>query len=70
MKRNVKIKARLTLNRETLRNLEAAELTDAQGGANSQGICQITQSCFATYCVCVTQQSCPTNCGQWYCYGV
>jgi len=35
MKRNVKIKTRLTLNRETLRNLDAAELGAAPGSAAS-----------------------------------
>lgn len=64
MKKNAKI--RLTLNRETLRNLSADEASGARGGA----IVQITQSCFETYCVCVTQQSCPTHCGQTYCYYV
>jgi len=62
MKRNVKIKTRLTLNRETLRNLDAAELGAAPGGANSDPFCLLTQSCFRTYCVCITQQTCPSNC--------
>ena len=61
MKRTVKIKSRLTLNRETLRNLDAAELGAAPGGA-SDGICPITHSCFQTYCVCITQRTCPSNC--------
>jgi len=63
MKKNAKI--RLTLNRETLRSLDADEAAGAKGGA----IVQITQSCFQTYCVCVSQ-TCPTNCGQTYCYYV
>lgn len=62
MKRNAKIKVRLTLNRETLRNLDAAELEAAPGGANSDPFCLVTQSCFRTYCICVTQQTCPSNC--------
>lgn len=66
MKKNAKI--RLTLSRETLRNLSAEEMSGAQRGA-SGAICQITDSCFQTYCVCVTQ-TCPTRCGQTYCYYV
>ena len=61
MKRNAKIKSRLTLNRETLRNLDAAELEAAPGGG-SGGICPVTYTCFLTYCVCVTQRTCPSNC--------
>lgn len=66
MKRTVK---RLTLNRETLRYLDTGEMSAAQGGATER-ICVQTQSCFVTYCNCITQQSCPSECGQWYCYGV
>lgn len=68
MKRNVK---RLTLNRETLRSLDVQEMSAVQGGA-SERICPVTQTCFVTYCDCLTQ-NCPTapsECGQWYCYGV
>jgi len=61
MKRNVK---RLTLNRETLRYLNAEEVSAAQGA--SERLCALTQTCFQ---VCVSQ-TCPTKCGQWYCYGV
>jgi hypothetical protein len=61
MKRTAKIKTRLTLNRETLRNLEAADLEAAPGGA-SDPVCVITQSCFQTYCVCITQRTCPSRC--------
>ena len=57
MKKN---KIRLTLNRETLRNLEQDELQATPGGA-----VLITYTCFN----CVTQ-SCPTKCGQTYCYYV
>lgn len=62
MKRNVK---RLTLNRETVRALNAEEMSAAQGGASEQ-ICRVTYTCFCP----VLSQSCPTECGQWYCYGV
>jgi len=72
MKRNMK---RLTLNRETLRHLNEGEMSAAQGAA-SEVICQQTdvncpvvirtQTCFAN---CVSQ-TCPTQCGQWYCHGV
>jgi hypothetical protein len=62
MKRNMK---RLTLNRETLRSLDTEEVSAVQGGV-SERICRVTQTCFQN---CVSQ-SCPTECGQWYCYGV
>jgi hypothetical protein len=62
MKRNAKIKSRLTLNRETLRNLDAAEMMAAPGGANSDPFCVITHSCLQTYCVCVTRVTCPSGC--------
>lgn len=68
MKRNAKI--RLTLNRETLRHLNHAEMNAAQGGVSGATCPILTQSCFQTHCVCVSQQTCPTECGQWYCYGV
>jgi hypothetical protein len=61
MKRNAKIKVRLTLNRETLRNLDAAELTATPGGASTP-FCTVTYTCFQTYCVCVTQKTCPSEC--------
>ncbi|MFL6203213.1 MAG: class I lanthipeptide [Thermoanaerobaculia bacterium] len=64
MKRKANV--RLTLNRETLRHLSDTETNAAQGGAV---IGAVTQSCFQTYCVCVSQ-TCPTECGQWYCYRV
>lgn len=54
MKRNAKI--RLTLNRETLRNLDAEELTAAPGGVSSP-FCVITQTCYNCPSV-----SCPTIC--------
>lgn len=61
MKRNLK---RLTLNRETLRYLNSEEMAAAQGGA-SERICPIPSA----FVVCISQ-SCPTECGQWYCQGV
>jgi hypothetical protein len=61
MKKNARI--RLTLNRETLRNLSAEEASGAQGASNS--ICLITDTCYNCPTV-----SCPTRCGQTYCYGV
>ena len=66
MKRTAK---RLTLNRETLGQLNKKEMSAAQGGV-SENICTITQTCFETYCNCLTRQTCPSFCGQWYCYGV
>lgn len=65
MKKNAKI--RLTLNRETLRNLAADDMSGAQGGAIVQvtnGTCPvlITSPCLT--------QTCPTRCGQTYCYYV
>jgi hypothetical protein len=66
------LKTRMSLNRETLRALDAEALTDAQGGAATTGgvntgNCFLTQTC--NTCNCVTQ-TCPTRCGQWYCYAV
>jgi hypothetical protein len=67
MKKSLKI--RLTLNRETLRNLNAEELTAAPGGRNTDTICaNVTNSCFQSQCVvCITQNTCPSKCGQYYC---
>ena len=62
MKRTAKIKSRLTLNRETLRNLDTAELGAAPGGASGL-ICPVTYTCFRTYCcVVLTEQTCPSKC--------
>ena len=62
MKKSAKI--RLTLNRETLRNLAAAEISNAQGGSViSNGCPLITATCFN----CITKNTCPTFCGQTYC---
>jgi hypothetical protein len=68
MKRNAKI--RLTLNRETLRNLNPDELTAAPGGGTpiltaAAGCVLVTNTCIN----CVTQ-TCPTRCGQTYCFYV
>lgn len=63
------LKTRLTLNRETLRNLTADQMSDVQGGAlqaNTTG-CPIAPTNFNCP---VVSQTCPTRCGQWYCYAV
>lgn len=65
MKKNAKI--RLTLNRETLRHLNAEQIAAVEGGAVSERICVVTQTCFYTQCV---SDTCPTRCGQPYCYHV
>jgi hypothetical protein len=61
------LKNRLTLNRETLRNLASDEMAGAQGGAPTT----LFTGCppVRTY-TCITYNTCPTNCGQTYCYGV
>ena len=62
MKKNAKI--RLTLNRETLRNLSAEEASNAQGGTLiSNGCPVLTNTCFN----CLTRVTCPSLCGQTYC---
>jgi hypothetical protein len=68
MKKN---KIRLTLSRETLRSLASDEMSGAQGGAlalTTVAGCPvlITNTCYN----CVTQNTCPTHCGQTYCYYV
>jgi hypothetical protein len=67
MKRNVKI--RLTLNRETLRSLNAQSMKAAAGGATEVNCTRNTAgSCFQSVCdACITYQTCPTNCGQTIC---
>jgi len=62
------LKTRLTLNRETLRNLVSDEVAGARGGAPTTipGCPILTNTCFN----CITHNTCPTNCGQTYCYGV
>jgi hypothetical protein len=62
MKKHAKL--RLTLSRETLRALDAEEMAAAPGGVSSP-FCLITDSCYN----CPTQ-TCPTRCGQTYCYYV
>ena len=61
MKRNMK---RLTLNRETVRLLNAEEISAAQGGA-SVGICPVP----SVLVICISK-TCPSLCNQPYCYGV
>jgi hypothetical protein len=63
MKKNAKI--RLTLNRETLRNLAPEQMADAAGGGLSTTCTTITQTCF-----CLTNQTCPSRCDQDYCHPV
>jgi len=63
MKKN--LKTRLTLNRETLRSLASDEMSAAQGGAPTT---LITGCPVRTY-TCISY-TCPTECGQAYCYGV
>jgi hypothetical protein len=58
MKKNAKI--RLTLSRETLRSLDADQAANAQGG-----VARLTDTCYQ----CLTY-TCPTKCGQTYCYYV
>jgi len=58
MKRNMK---RLTLNRETVRLLNAEEISAAQGGA-SNPFCPLPTA----YVLCATN-SCPTDCVRTYC---
>jgi hypothetical protein len=63
------LKTRLTLNRETLRNLGADEMSGAQGGAVQQNTTGCTIAPTNFNCP-VVSQTCPTRCGQWYCYAV
>ncbi len=62
------LKSRLTLNRETLRNLNADQMAEAQGGVVVQ-ITYATCPVLNTNVGCLTA-TCPTRCGQWYCYAV
>lgn len=52
------LKTRLTLNRETLRNLDAMEMGAAQGGAYTT----ILTGCPVRTQPCITQQTCPSHC--------
>jgi hypothetical protein len=68
MKRNMK---RLNLSRETLRYLNAEEVSAAQGGASGL-ICPISTDCprpiYTHTCfVNCHSASCPTECNQTYC---
>ena len=62
------LKSRLTLNRETLRNLNADQMSEAQGGIVLQ---PVSSDCprLNTNVGCPSD-TCPTRCGQWYCYAV
>lgn len=64
------LKTRLTLNRETLRALDAEEISGAQGGSalTAQANCTISVAP-SILAPCVTQ-TCPTRCGQAYCFHV
>ena len=59
------LKNRLTLNRETLRNLASDEMSGAYGAAATT----LITGCPVRTDTCLTQ-TCPTNCGQTYCYHV
>ena len=65
-----KTRKKLTLNRDTLRGLTLPALDQAAG--NGTYTCQVngsnTCTIVVTCPVCATA-TCPTNCGQWYCYG-
>jgi hypothetical protein len=63
------LKTRLTLNRETLRNLNADQLSEAQGGAAQPNTTGCTAAPTNFNCP-VVSDTCPTRCGQWYCYHV
>jgi hypothetical protein len=52
------LRTRLSLHRETLRALDADQMAGAQGGAPAS----------ATHCL--TDNTCATNCHQWYCSAV
>jgi hypothetical protein len=65
------LKTRLTLNRETLHALNSDQMAAAQGGA----LVPVTQGggcpMLNTNVGCpVVSGTCPTRCGQWYCYAV
>jgi hypothetical protein len=65
------LKTRLTLNRETLRNLTADQMSAAQGGAlePTSNVCPMPNTNVGCPVV-VISATCPTRCGQWYCYHV
>jgi hypothetical protein len=71
MKRNAKI--RLTLNRETLRNLNTDEMRAVEGGEAGTATPNCNVSVVPTVINCSAgcfTQTCPTRCGQTYCYYV
>jgi len=47
---------KLSLNRETLRNLQTGDLRRAAGGTNTSAACEE-----ATHCDCDTQTGCPDS---------
>lgn len=65
------LKNRLSLNRETLRNLASDQLSGAQGGALEPVTYETCPQLNTNVnCPVVISHTCPTNCGQWYCYHV
>jgi hypothetical protein len=63
------LKTRMTLNRETLRNLAVEEISGAQGGSAVTAGANCTISIAPSVFNCVTR-TCPTRCGQTYCFEV
>jgi hypothetical protein len=65
------LKSRLTLNRETLRALDSDQMANAQGGALEPVTYETCPRLNTNInCPVVVSQTCPTRCGQWYCYAV
>ncbi len=64
------LKSRLTLNRETLRALNAEETAGAQGGGTATAGANCTISVVPSVINVCVSQTCPTQGGQWYCYHV
>ena len=64
------LKTRLTLHRETLRNLDAEEVRGAEGGSAITAGANCTISIAPSVLNNCVSQTCPTRCGQWYCYHV
>jgi hypothetical protein len=64
------LKTRLTLNRETLRALDAEEISGAQGGSALTAQANCTVSVVPSVLVACVTQTCPTRCGQSYCFHV
>jgi hypothetical protein len=61
------LKARLTLNRETLRHLASDQMTAVQGG---EAVPVTYTGCPVRLTNACVTQTCPTRCGQTYCYYV